>query len=138
MTTWSTQCLLSRVASRARIHDFTQFWPLPLRTEHPLLCGVTESRGHAVGCRPHSPRSIETHVNYEKTGSGTLKKDLLRCCYHRETALRMAEEILGRDDDGQVFDRSRPDQIAPCRPKFPLVGAGRQKDQFGAAQRQCT
>ena len=84
----------------------------------------------------HLPRAFEAHVHREETGGRALEQNFLRRRHHGEPALGVAEQVLRGHHDGEVFDRARPDQIAPARPQFSLVGAGRHEDQFGAAQRQ--
>ena len=84
----------------------------------------------------HFARAREADVHHEQPGGGALEQYFLRRRHHGEPALGMAEQVLRGHHDRQVLDGARPDQIAPGRPQFALVGAGRHEDQFGAAQRQ--
>ena len=110
--------------------------PLPLRAEYALLCAIIERRSDGISSRPHFPCAVETHIDHEQARGGALEQDFFWCCDHGKAAFGVAEQVLRGYNDGKVFDRARPDQIAPGCPQQPLVGAGRHEDQLSAAQRQ--
>ena len=62
-------------------------------------------------------RAVEADIDHEQAGGGALEQDFLRRRHHRKAALGMAEQVLRGDDDGEILNRARPDQIAPGRPQ---------------------
>jgi len=115
-------------------HGLAQLGTLPLRPERPCLapCCAEEPTASRLARISRARSRLTSTTN----SLAAVLSNRTSCRHHGQPTLGMAEQVPRGDHDGEILDRTRPDQVAPARPQFSLVGAGRHEDQFGAPQGQ--